>query len=172
MKRTRYHTWPQVLAVICLMALHLCCSGEQEVNMRGKTAIDFSLRTIDGEEIQLARYRGTKFVHLIFWATWCPSCTREIPKLKTLYQATTDKPYEILAIDVGYNDSVRKVRLFQEQYQLPYKILFDETGEISRKYGVIGVPSHFVLDKEGMIVDQFTQLPENVAGYLTQFFPT
>ena len=154
------------------MTFHLCCSGEQEINLQGKTAIDFTLRTIEGEEIQLTKYRGEKFVHLIFWATWCPSCLREIPKLKNLYSAIIDKPYEILSIDVGYNDSVRKVRQVQEQYQLPYKILFDETGEVSRKYGVMGVPTHIVVNKEGIIVNQFNQLPENVAGYLAQFFPT
>ena len=172
MKRARYHSRPGVLAGLCLLSLLLCCSGEREINLQGKPAIDFSLRTIDGEDIQLARYRGEKFVHLIFWATWCPSCMMEIPKFKNLYHATQGKPYEILAIDVGYNDSVRKVRQAQEQYQLPYKILFDETGEVSRKYGVMGVPTHIVINKEGIIVNQFNQLPENVAGYLAQFFPT
>lgn len=172
MQRTKHHSWQHVLAVVCLLTLHLSCSGEQEINLQGKPAPDFSLMTIDGEEIQLAKYRGTKFVHLIFWATWCPSCTVEIPSFKSLYQATKDRPYEILAINVGYNDSVRKVRQFQEQYQLPYKILFDETGELSRKYGVTGVPTHIVIDKEGTIVSQFTRLPANMAGYLNQFFPT
>src|SRR4030042_6877554 len=110
MKRTEHHSWPHIFTILFLMACSLCCSGEQENYLQGKTAIDFSLRTIEGEEIQLTRYRGEKFVHLIFWATWCPSCLMEIPKLKNLYQAIKAKPYEIISLDVGYTDSVIKVR--------------------------------------------------------------
>ena len=57
----------------------------------------------------------------------------EIPKLKKLHEAIGDKPYEIVSIDVGVNDSVKKVRQVQERYQLSYKMLFDEAGDVSRQ---------------------------------------
>ena len=72
--------------------------------------------------------------------------------LKNLHQAIGNKPYEILAIDVGVNDSLKKVQLLQERYQIPYKILFDERGEVSQKYGVIGIPTQVIIDKEGKIL--------------------
>lgn len=171
MKRMNDHRMPHGLLIVLLLAAMLGCSGDQEINLKGKPAIDFTLRTIDGEQIQLSGYRGKKFVHLIFWATWCPSCTMEVPKLKKLHQEAQDKPYEILAIDVGYNDSLQKVRQFQERYRLPYKIIFDESAELALKYGVIGVPTHVIVNKEGIIVNTFNQLPENVAGYFAQLFP-
>ena len=159
---------PAALWLLVMTSL-LGCSQGKEVSLEGKPAIDFTLRTIDGENIQLAAYRGKKVVHLIFWATWCPSCTMEVPKLKKLHQEAQDKPYEILAIDVGYNDSLPKVRQFQERYQLPYKIIFDESAGLALKYGVIGVPTHIIVNREGVIVSTFNQLPENIAGYLAQF---
>lgn len=171
MKRTKPNRWPHALLMLLSMTALLCCSREQEINLQGKPAIDFTLRTIDGEQIQLSTYRGKKLVHLIFWATWCPSCTREVPKLINLYQEAKDKPYEILAIDVGYNDSLQRVRQFQEKYQLPYKIIFDESAGLALKYGVIGIPTHVIVNQEGVIVSTFNQLPENLAGYLAQFFP-
>jgi len=171
MKMSERHSWLHTLLWLLLMTSMLCCSQGQELSLKGTPAIDFTLRTIDGEHIQLSAYRGKKIVHLIFWATWCPSCTREVPKLINLYQEAKNKPYEILSIDVGYNDSLQKVRQFQEKYQLPYKIIFDESAGLALKYGVIGVPTHVIVNKEGVIVSTFNQLPENLAGYLAQFFP-
>jgi peroxiredoxin len=171
MNRRYHHRRPLALAALLLLAAMLSCSGKQEINLQGKPAIDFTLRTIDGEQIQLSGYRGKKVVHLIFWATWCPSCTSEVPKLKKLYDEAMNKPYEILAIDVGYNDSLQKVRQFQERHQLPYKIIFDDSAGLALKYGVIGIPTHVIVNKEGIIVTTFNQLPENVGGYLAQFVP-
>ncbi len=165
--RGRLHVALWMLVMISLLG----CSSGQEVSLKGKPAIDFTLSTIDGESIQLAAYRGKKVVHLIFWATWCPSCTGEIPKLKKLYQEALNKPYEIVAIDVGYNDSLQRVRQFQERYQLPYKIIFDESAGLALKYSVIGIPTHVIINKEGVIVTSFNQLPENLADYLAQFVP-
>lgn len=171
MKRTQHHSWLRSLSLVLALAVMFGCSGAQETNLTGKPAVDFTLRTIDGEQIQLSGYRGKKFVHLIFWATWCPSCTMEVPKLKKLHQEAQKKPYEILAIDVGYNDSLQKVRQFQERYGLPYKIIFDESATLALQYGVVGVPTHVIVNTEGIIVSTFNQLPENVAGYLAQLFP-
>ncbi len=162
---------PGIILVIATMTLFLGCPSNQEQRQPRKGSIDFTLNTIEGQEISLKDYRGKKIVHLVFWATWCPSCIMEIPKLKKLHQAIGNNPYEILAIDVGVNDSLRKVTSFQERYQMPYKVLFDEKGDISRKYGVMGIPTQIIIDKKGNIQNQFTQLPENPKGYLNQFFP-
>ena len=54
---------------------------------------------------------------------------------------------------------------------MPYKVLFDEKGDVSRKYGVMGIPTQIIIDKKGNIQNQFTQLPEDPNAYLNQFFP-
>jgi len=161
-----------IFPVIALMTLLLACPSNQEQKQLGTGALDFSLTTIEGQEISLKDYRGKKIVHLVFWATWCPGCLTEIPKLKELHQAIGNKPYEILAIDVGINDSLSRVRLFQERYQIPYKILFDEKGEVAGRYGVTGIPTQIVIDRDGNVQHRFTQLPGNTQGFLSQFFPS
>jgi len=169
-KRAPFLT-PAIILVIATMALLLGCPSNQEERQSRKGSIDFTLNTIEGQEINLKDYQGKKMVHLVFWATWCPSCIGEIPKLKKLHQAIGNKPYEILAIDVGVNDSLRKVQSFQKRYQMPYKILFDAKGEVSQKYGVMGIPTQIIIDKKGNIQNQFAQLPEDPKGYLSQLFP-
>ena len=155
-----------------LLTFLLGCPSSQEPTRTNQMAPDFSLKTIDGEDISQNSYRDKKVVHLVFWATWCPSCLMEIPKLKKLHEAIGDKPYEIVSIDVGVNDSVKKVRQVQERYQLSYKMLFDEEGEVSKKYGVMGIPTQIIIDKKGNIQNEFTQLPEDPEAYLNQFFPS
>ena len=162
--------WQYIVFVIFVVMFLTGCPSNQEGKQQNLKAFDFSLKTIEGEEIQLKSYQGKKIVHLVFWATWCPSCLMEIPKLKNLYHAAENKPYEVLSIDVGLNDSIERVKQTQARYQLPYKILFDGTGEVSRRYGIIGVPTHIIINKEGMVIDRFNQLPENPKTYLAQVF--
>jgi peroxiredoxin len=162
--------WRCIVFVISVAMFLTGCPSNQEGKQQNLKAFDFSLKTIEGEEIQLKSYQGEKIVHLVFWATWCPSCLMELPKLKNLYYAAENKPYEVLSIDVGLNDSIERVKQTQARYQLPYKILFDGTGEVSRRYGIIGVPTHIIINKEGMVIDRFNQLPENPKTYLAQVF--
>ena len=172
MENAKQFTVVRFIILSVVLTFLLGCPSQQEPTQTNQAAPDFSLKTIDGEDISLVSYRDKKVVHLIFWATWCPSCIMEIPKLKKLHEAIGDKPYEIVSIDVGVNDSVKKVRQVQERYQLSYKMLFDEAGDVSRKYGIMGVPTHFIINKEGVIINRFNQLPEDTTAYLAQFFPS
>lgn len=172
MDRNSFFTWLRLTVILLLVTYLLGCPSDREANQSKADALDFSLKTIEGKLVRLKDYRGKKIVHLTFWATWCPGCITEIPKLKKLHQAIGDKPYEILAVDVGVNDSLTRVRKIQQRYQLPYKILFDERGEVATRYGVIGIPVHIIIDKEGNITRRFNQLPEDLKEHLKQFFPS
>ena len=55
---------------------------------------------------------------------------------------------------------------------MPYRILFDKKGEVSMKYGIVGIPTHIIIDKDGTIKEQFNQLPEDLHSYLNQLFPS
>jgi len=172
MERKSLITWFRLTVILLLVTYLLGCPSDREANQSNAGALDFSLKTIEGEVVRLKDYQGKKIVHLTFWATWCPGCLMEIPKLKNLYQAIGDKPYEILAIDVGVSDSLTRVRKIQQRYQVPYKILFDERGEVAASYGVIGIPVHIIIDKEGNIMRRFNQLPESLQEHLKQYFPS
>jgi len=172
MDRNRFSTWLRLTLILLLVTYLFGCPSDREVNQANADALDFSLKTIEGKVVSLKDYRGKKIVHLTFWATWCPGCIMEIPKLKQLHQAIGDKPYEILAVDIGVNDSLTRVRNIQQRYQLPYKILFDERGEVAIRYGVIGIPVHIIIDKEGNIIRRFNQLPDSPKEHLKQLFPS
>ena len=62
--------------------------------------LDFSLPDFSDKTHSLADYRG-KVVLINFWASWCPPCIYEMPELTRLKQQLADRPFEIIAINVG-----------------------------------------------------------------------
>lgn len=158
---------PLTLALTFFMVFSTCL----EKGKSHAAPLDFSLKTIEGEEVCLKDYRGKKMVHLLLWAAWCPHCLIEIPKLNKLYQAIGDRPYEILVIDVAPNDSLKRIKKIQEQYRIPCKVIFDKEGKVAKSCGVVGVPLHIVIDKEGVEKNRFNELPDDPTTYFNLIFP-
>ena len=112
-------------------------------------APNFILEDLDGDEIKLSNYKG-KVVLLIFSTTWCPHCHTMIPYFKKIYQKYKDRGFVIFNIDIM--ESPKRVRSFATKYVLPYGVLLDKKGEVAKSYGVRGVPTLILVNKEGKIV--------------------
>ena len=63
----------------------------------GKPAPDFTLKSLDGKDLNLAQYRG-KVVLVNFWATWCDPCRIEIPWLIEMQQQYSAKGFTVIGI--------------------------------------------------------------------------
>ena len=111
-------------------------------------APDFSLKDLQGKTFKLSSYSG-KQVLLFFGATWCPSCRAEIPAYKNIYATYSKSSLEVVYIDIM--EPVEKVARFAKTNSLPYKVLIDEDGNVADNYGIIGVPTLILIDKEGYI---------------------
>ena len=160
------------IIVLSITANLFSSPPQQEAKQLHAVASDFSLNSLDGEKICLKDYQAQKrTVHLFFWSTWCPHCLLEMPDLNKLYQAIGNKPYEILAINVCLNESTKRIKKIQKQYQVQYKILLDEKGKVSKSFGVVSIPCHIIINKEGVIIDRFSELPKDPTKYLKQFSP-
>ncbi|WP_440895614.1 redoxin domain-containing protein [Amphibacillus sp. Q70] len=122
---------------------------EQTVGLEvGNRAPDFQLITLDGEEVTLSDYRGSK-VMLNFWATWCPPCRAEMPDMEEFYQKTD---VEILAINLTEAEShLDQVQPFVDEYQLTFPILLDEELEVAMVYDIQPIPTSFMIDSAGII---------------------
>ena len=71
---------------------------------QGDRAPNFTLTTLDGEEVTLADYQGKKVV-LNFWATWCPPCKAEMPHMQNYYEDMAEQEnVEILAVNLTSSD--------------------------------------------------------------------
>ena len=126
---------------------------------------DFSIITLDGKAFTLSSYQQKKPVFLFFWATWCPICKKEIPRIKALHHEYGDQ-IEILAINVGYNDSLENIYNYQQRYNTNFPIAYDKHSDISQNYGVFGTPMQVVIDIDGKLRYQGHQFPEGLENVL------
>ncbi len=114
-----------------------------------RPAPDFTLKDLSGTAHLLSEYRG-KTVLLNFTTTWCPYCKKDIPNLKKMYDTYKDQGFELIAIYIQESD--KKVASFAEHYELPYTVLLDPDGSVAQTYGVRGVPTKVLIDKNGTIL--------------------
>jgi peroxiredoxin len=124
-------------------------AGNARDGLLREKAPDFTLKDLQGIKFTLSENKG-KPVLLVFGATWCPYCISDIPRLKEIYADYGKRGLIMVNIDI--QESLDKVSRFAKKYQLPYRVLLDETAEVAEKYGVQGVPTTVLLDKNGMIV--------------------
>ena len=117
--------------------------------LEGNRAPDFTIRTLDGERLQLADLRG-KIVLLNFWGTWCGPCRREMPEFQKVYEEWAGRGLEILAI--AYNDSEAAMADFRAEYGLTFPLALDASGAINDAYAVQTRPSSYLLDADGLIL--------------------
>ena len=136
--------------------------------LQAKETFDFSLKTLEGEQVQLKDYRGKKVVHLVFWSTWCPKCLMDMAKLKELWKTIENSPYEILAINVGLNESKKRINKIRSEYQIPFRIVLDNKSEVTRNFGVMSIPFNIIIDKEGAVTDRFSDLPKDPKDLLNK----
>ena len=115
------HKQSLLIVLLLLFIMLVCESNRRRMSrphypaQRRQLAADFTLKSLEGEEFKLSSFRGKNPVYLVFWATWCPYCVKEIPRLKELYAKLAPKGLKILAINIGYNDPLLRVQTFSEE---------------------------------------------------------
>ncbi len=118
----------------------------------GAQAPEFTLKDLKGREISLTDFQG-KLVLLNFWATWCPSCKEEIPSLNRLQKRYKDRG--LVVIGIASESSLKRVKDFSNKYNIQFLILHDSSITVTRKYSVFALPTTFLIDRRGKIVEKF-----------------
>jgi thiol-disulfide isomerase/thioredoxin len=142
-----------MLPVNCVVAEKLASANDYKLKQLTQPlpAPDFKLQDMDGKLHTLKEYKG-KVVLINFWATWCPPCIREMPSLEKLYQKLRGQPFIMLAIN-QWEDEERVFEFMGQLEVIPtFPILFDPQSKVSAAFGVQGLPSSYIIDKQGRIV--------------------
>ena len=158
------------LYLIALLSFFVACSdgGNKpriEKPASDDQAPDFTLQEVEGKTFKLSNLKG-KPVLLIFTTTWCVYCLSEIPNFKKIYTDYGSRGLEVVNIDI--DEPREKVARFAARYELPYRLLLDETGRVPEAYGVVSVPSSVLIDKEGKIICRQCRSVETI---LDEIFP-
>jgi thiol-disulfide isomerase/thioredoxin len=142
-----------------VFALSQCVSREKRL----ETAPDFTLTSLNGEEIRLSHLRG-KTIFLDFWATWCGPCRESVPHLVSLYKTHRENGFIIIGVSVDKGDA-GIVRRFAASMDIPYPIVI-ATGDLEKQYGVTALPTGFLIDREGRIRDKILGFSPSIAKQL------
>lgn len=118
-------------------------------------APNFTLIDTKGKKISLSSYKG-KVVILDFWATWCPPCRRGIPDLIDIQKKFKNK---VAVIGVSLDtDTKSNVVPFMKNFGINYPIVYANQKVVEDYGNIQAIPTTFVIDKKGNIVDQYVGL--------------
>ncbi len=113
----------------------------------GYLAPDFTLQTLDGESFTLSQQNGTPMV-LNFWATWCGPCRNELPALQSAARRY-DGQVRFVGVDQG--ETAQDVQSFVDEFGLTYPIPMDIELTAADAYNVMGLPTTYFVDADGVI---------------------
>jgi peroxiredoxin len=112
-------------------------------------AMAFQLTDLSGETHSLAGYRG-KVVILNFWASWCRPCVSEMPSLQRTWEQLKSDNVQVLGIAVGeQNEDIQR---FLKKHAIVFPLLADGDSSVTGKWRVPGLPTTFIVNKEGLVV--------------------
>lgn len=131
----------------------------------GHVAPDFAARTIDGKRIRLKKVRADTTL-LVFWASWCPHCKAQLPKLKKYYNPAHTSHLQIIGISVDTDKKSVEKAIKEEGYAWPnIAKLKGWDGPIAKLYGVSATPTFVLLNKDKEVIATPTSV-EDLEKYL------
>ena len=122
----------------------------------------------EGNKIDINNFKG-KYVLVDFWASWCGPCRKSIPEIKALYSKYKDKGFEVLSISVDTDVAAWKKAMHEEA--MPWsQVLSPDKNKTMADFMISGIPTLYLVDREGKIVEKYVGFSPGVKGQLEQAF--
>jgi len=141
-----------LLVSIFSIAILFAC-GKTSEKKNPNPGFDFNLPDLNGKIISLKDFSG-KVLIVNFWATWCPPCEEEIPKLNQLHKRYKNEGLVVIGIALD-KDSLNLVEPFVREKRIGYPILMGNEQVIRDMEDFSGVPTTLIVDQKGNIKKKY-----------------
>ncbi len=146
--------WILLCAAFAIVAQAKELSGQERAIAAGSSLIGtpaprMTVKTIDGQIIDLGSLYGKKAVYLKFWATWCTPCREQMPHFQHVYE-TAGSDLAVIAINVGFNDSLEEILKYRQRLGITMPIVLDD-GRLAAAFHLRVTPQHIVIGRDGRI---------------------
>lgn len=136
--------WIPAIVIVLLSVLFIALNDK-------KHAPELTFNTIEGKKIEMSSLKG-QIVLVNFWATDCPGCIAEMPKLVETYNAYHAKGLEIIAVAMP-TDSISQVQTYVQKNKLPFPVAHDSNAEITTHFDDVRLtPTTFMIDQQGHLM--------------------
>ena len=164
---TGLHTDVAAFAQRVVLATGIADPEIAESRSQEKAAYDFTLDGLNGEMLDFETVKG-KVVFINFWATWCAPCVAEMPSIQALYDDYKDQN-DIVFVMINLETDHKKAEKFINKKDFTFPIYFPNQTRLPKVYESKGIPTTFVLDKEGFIAYKKVGMANYNAGSFTRF---
>lgn len=119
----------------------------------GVQAPPFTLKSLDDSYVSIGG-KSSKPIVLNFWASWCDACSLEALELRKLYEQYKDQ-IDFYGINVTTEEKPENINAFITKNNIQYPVLLDEHKHAADLYELHALPTMFLIDKDGYIIDTF-----------------
>lgn len=144
-----------LVLLVSLTILALETDSKNDANIfigEGESITNESFYTLEGEKIQIDKYfeGPEKYILLDIWATRCEPCVNAINDFQENVEFFDRNSVKIIAISLG--DTERVIKDFISEHKISFEILLDKKMTIIPLWGIKGIPTTFLLNKDGLVI--------------------
>ncbi len=133
---------------------------QTQIGLIGQPAPPIAAVDVDGQQFQLNKLQG-KVVLVTFWATWCPPCVAQVPRLNELHSQFADQDFEVLGVNLDMareqvksrQEALSTVRGLLIDYGVTWpNVLSGGTEDFAKDYGVAAIPTNVLIGRDGRVL--------------------
>ncbi|HBI15381.1 MAG TPA: TlpA family protein disulfide reductase [Desulfobulbaceae bacterium] len=143
--------WHNICVLLLGAALLLAVNGPAAA---GQAMPAFSLSSaLDGKTLSSKDFKG-KILLITFFTTWCPPCREEIPTLIQLQNDYAAKGFSVIGLSMDEKGASVVAKLIEKE-SINYPVLMADQKTARDFGGIVGIPTTFLVDREGMVVRRY-----------------
>ena len=136
-------------AILVFMAFSLWWAAPVAAHLERETPAACELTHADGSPVESWQAMKGKVLYIDFWASWCPPCIKSFPFMNQLAQEYGERGLQVIGINL--DEERPEADAFLKRVKSQFIITFNEDKQCAVDFGVIAMPSTYIVDKRGIV---------------------